>query len=375
MRNVAIKLSRLLFGVVVLLFLNSAYATDNFVKINLPKGVSVEVPKNWVVISQDQLIPLDAMVESGLDLAGIDQESYDLPFGANYYKNGKSIGVISNRYYPDFDLTQYDAEQVTNLEVKEFDAALKENIIESLSAFEISTLSWEGTKKITINGITTFVTEYHQKSLKDAEVFRVRLVRVFAGKRSFILTVSYNENEAFFLEKITDRVISSLQLTGFEKESSDFSLQTSVHTTSTKKINTENSGLQLFVQPLNLVSSLVFFYCLFSIPAQITRRFRLKKQGKAVSPMLLIIRKLLKYWFFTALIFIPFSLIISYLALSEEGLSGADIYVALITKVFIGNIGTTLFFGYVLMKAKKESWSYSTREDKRLEFLEAEAAA
>lgn len=80
--------------------------------------------------------------------------------------------------------------------------------------------------------------------------------------------------------------------------------------------------------------------------------------------MLLIIRKLLKYWFFTALIVIPFSLVISYLALSEGGLSGAEIYVALVTQVFIGNIGTTLLFGYVFMKAKKEGWSYSAREEK-----------
>jgi hypothetical protein len=132
-----------------------------------------------------------------------------------------------------------------------------------------------------------------------------------------------------------------------------------------------NSGLQLFVDFMNLASGLVFFYCLFSIPAQIIRRFRLKRQRKSVSPMLLIIRKLLKYWFFTALLFIPSSLIISYLALSEGGLSGAEIFAVLVTQVFIGNIGTTLLFGYVFMKANKESWSYSVKEETKPESLEA----
>lgn len=99
----------------------------------------------------------------------------------------------------------------------------------------------------------------------------------------------------------------------------------------------------------------------------------MKRQGKAVSPMLLIIRKLLKYWFFTALILIPFSLIISYLALSEGGLSGSEIYAALVTQVFIGNIGTTLLFGYVFMKANKGSWSYSVLEQKGSRPLEAAA--
>ena len=86
--------------------------------------------------------------------------------------------------------------------------------------------------------------------------------------------------------------------------------------------------------------------------------------------MLLIFKKLFKYWFFAALIIIPFSLVISYLALSEGGLSGSEIYVLLVTQVFIGNIGTTLIFGYVFMKANKASWSYSAQEEKNSESLE-----
>lgn len=219
MKNIKTKWLGLLVSIVMLLFLTTAYATDNFVKINLPKGVSVELPKNWVVISKDQRITLDTMVESGLDLAGIDQENSDLPFAANYYKNGKTIGIINNRYYSDLDLTQYDAQQATNQDIKELDTALKENMVKSMGAFGTSILSWEGTKKTTINGITAFVTEYHRKALKGTGAFRVRLVRVFAGKRSFTLTVSYSEEESFFLKTITDRVISSLKLTGINKAS------------------------------------------------------------------------------------------------------------------------------------------------------------
>lgn len=133
------------------------------------------------------------------------------------------------------------------------------------------------------------------------------------------------------------------------------------------------SGLQLFVELMNFASGLIFFYCLFSIPAEIVRRFRLKRQGKVVSPMLLIVRKVLKYWFFTAIVLISFSLVISYLALSELGLPGSEIFVVLMTKVFIGNIGTSLLFGYVLMKANKDSWSYSALEERSPESIDATA--
>lgn len=213
MKNITAKWSGLLIGFLALLLLNSAHATDNFVNIKLPKGVSIELPKNWVVISKDQRITLDTMVESGLDLEGIDQEKSNLPFAANYYKNGKTIGIINNRYYSNLDLTQNDARQATIQDIKELDTALKESMVKSMKVFGMTILSWEGTKKTTINGITAFVTEYHRKALKGTGVFRVRLVRVFAGKKSFTLTVSYSENEAFFLKIITDRIISSLKLT------------------------------------------------------------------------------------------------------------------------------------------------------------------
>jgi hypothetical protein len=215
MKNTTAKWSSLLTVFLALLLLSPAHATGNFVNIKLPKGVSIEVPKNWVVISKDHRITLDTVVESGLDLAGLDQEKSDLSFAANYYKNGQTIGLINNRYYSDLDLTQNDASQATVQDIKELDTALKENMIASMKAFgTLSILSWEGTKKSTINGITVFITEYHRKALIGTGVFRVRLVRVFAGNRSFTLTVSYREDEAFFLKKITDRIISSLRLTG-----------------------------------------------------------------------------------------------------------------------------------------------------------------
>ena len=78
-----------------------AAASDNFAKISLPRGVSIELPKNWVVLSGNQRITLDSAVESGLDLSGIEQEGAEFPFAANYYDDeGNIIGILNIRYYP-----------------------------------------------------------------------------------------------------------------------------------------------------------------------------------------------------------------------------------------------------------------------------------
>ena len=208
----------LLVGVASFLVITSAYATDNFVKVRLHKGVSIELPKNWVVISKDKRITLDTIIKSVLDLTDTNHpENSNYVFAANRYENAKTIGIVNVRYYPDFDLSQSDARQITLQEMNELDAALKENMVKSMKALNdlVSIKSWEGTKKKTNNGITTFVTGYSRnEGIKDTGSFRVRLVRVFAGDRSFTLTVSYDEKNSFLLKTITDRIIESLKLSG-----------------------------------------------------------------------------------------------------------------------------------------------------------------
>lgn len=197
-----------------------ASATDNFARVKLPKGVSIEIPKNWVVLSGNQRITLDSAVESVLDLSGIKQEGSELPFAANYYDDkGNTLGIMNVRYYPQLDLTQADAQSANAQDVRELDAALKESMIPSMKAFNMTVTSWAGTQKSVINGITVFLTEYQRKSLKESGEFRVRLVRVLAADKSFTVTVSYHEAASFLLKPITDRIINSLSLEGVKKVS------------------------------------------------------------------------------------------------------------------------------------------------------------
>lgn len=219
----------------------SAYTTGNFVKIRLPKGVSIDLPRNWVVLSSNQRITLDSAVEAGLDLSRIEQESSNLPFAANYYdNNGRTLGIVNNRYYPNLDLTQHDARQLTRSDLSEFDVALKENMLKSMQASGMSILSWNGTEKVNINGITAFTTEYRRSSLKGSGAFRVRLIRVFASDRSFTLTVSYLESAALLLRPVADRIISSIRLTDID------SLQSENTRTKTKTTNDYSLISQLY---------------------------------------------------------------------------------------------------------------------------------
>jgi len=196
-------------------FLSVASVATNFVTIKLPESVSVDLPKNWVLISNNRRITLDTWVESTFDVKQIPSIDSSFPFAANYYVAGATVGIINARYYPEIETSQKDVQLASSVDIRELDTVLKKNAIRYMKIIGAKITSWEGTEKRTINGITALVTEYHRKSLRNSGVFRVRLVRVFAADRSFTLTVSYQESQAFFLKNITDRIISSLTMTGY----------------------------------------------------------------------------------------------------------------------------------------------------------------
>ncbi|MBT6048897.1 MAG: hypothetical protein HOG49_19035 [Candidatus Scalindua sp.] len=254
----------LVFVVIALFSFTSVNASDNFVKISLPKGVSIELPKDWIVLSEDQRITIDTIAESGLDLAGIEHENLDMPFSANYYKNGKTVGIIQIRYYPNLDLTQNDSRQATLRDINELNTTLKENAVKSLPAIGMSVLSWTGTKKTIINGITAFVTEYHRKGIKGSGAFRVRLIRVYAVDRSFTLIVSYDEEESLPLEIITDRIICSLRLPGIsdtsvdEKQDSVFDINSAVYDDTGESVVTQKVATGFGIGSANLGASQVY---------------------------------------------------------------------------------------------------------------------
>lgn len=208
--TVALRYWLLLF--VFFLCADLAVATSNFLTIHLARGVTVELPKNWVAFSNNQLITLDSVVEARGKLADIPDYPSDLPFAANYYDEQRRTAAMFNiRYYPELMITQADSRAFTATDIKELDDGLRAVVVAPHSGVPL--LSWMGTKKQSINGLIAFVTEYRRKSVVDgAAPFRVRLVRVLSAQRSFTVTISYREDQEIILRPICDYVIQSIRM-------------------------------------------------------------------------------------------------------------------------------------------------------------------
>ncbi len=199
---------------VLILFLFAgtiSIADSNYKTISLPKGVSIDLPINWQVISNNERITLDAYVETLFD--PLDSE---FPFAANYYNDNDEIDALVNiRYYPWEVVTQENVINMFTPDVlRAMDDVVHKGIMLAMPKANLKMLSWNGTKKKLIKDTVALVTEYRRYEGLSKSNARVRLVRVLNGNKSFTLTVSYvdNKKSSFMLKEITNRIIESLSL-------------------------------------------------------------------------------------------------------------------------------------------------------------------
>jgi hypothetical protein len=194
----------------LILFISTlpAWSASNFVRVPLGNGASIEVPKNWVVLSGNRRTTIDAFVEA----KGYRQTESTLSFAANLYDDhGNTAAMVNARFYPDNPITQTEAKRAKSADLKEVDLEIRKAAEAPLKAMGGSVLNWYGSKMQVINGLYVLVHEHQQSTTGGTGVIRVRGVRVWRSPRSFTVTLSYRERDAIMLLPIIDYMTNSLR--------------------------------------------------------------------------------------------------------------------------------------------------------------------
>lgn len=204
------RLAVVVFAFLLLLSLPlGAISASNFIRVPLGKGASIEVPKNWVVLSGNIRTTIDAFVEA----KGYRLTESSLDFAANLYDDrGKTLALVNARFYPDNPITQPQARQLTAADIKGVDAELRRAAEQPLKSMGIKMSNWYGSRMHVINGFHVLVHEHQHSGANDLGVTRVRSLRVWNSPRSFTVTLSYRESEAAMLLPIIDYMTNSLRL-------------------------------------------------------------------------------------------------------------------------------------------------------------------
>lgn len=190
-------------------FSTSVAGASNFVRVALPQGVSLEIPKNWTVYSGNERM----LVDTWLEAKGFAQVDSKAGFIAELYNdNNQRLGALHLRYFPDAPYAQAQVRAFSATDIAALDRVTRESSENASRVMNTKILSWEAARIKTINGIAVLVMSYSRLTPAFGEgTFRVRLVRVYAGPRSFTLTISYLENSALLMTPITDYIIASLR--------------------------------------------------------------------------------------------------------------------------------------------------------------------
>lgn len=202
-----------IFWLVAAGLLNPCFAAEPWVTLPLSRGVSVDMPRNWSLISDSTRITVDASVKARTHTKLAATSEY--PFAANLYDDmGKAIAISNIRYYPKQTFSQADARNANKADVAELNDTLREDFQKNGPKMGLTILRWLGTEKRIINGAVAFVTEYRRAAMgsEAAIPFRVRLVRILNESKSFTFTISYREDQEYLLRPICDHVIASLQI-------------------------------------------------------------------------------------------------------------------------------------------------------------------
>jgi len=212
-------IKRLLIIIFLLLTTTVSVGEGVYVTIHLPKGISFDVPKNWILLSNNEKVDLAAFSEAIVDEEfGPGEEFEALHFAANYYnKEGKTEALVNLRYYPDNQLSQKDVKDESYNLVMGIIDIQNENIMHKvLNKAGLKVIEWKGARKEIIGGLTAIVTEYRRTG-PYGNPGRVRLMMFNNGKDSFHMTVSYDDKKhnSFMLKAITNKIINSLKVDAY----------------------------------------------------------------------------------------------------------------------------------------------------------------
>ena len=196
--------------VLILSFLSIfAYGQTNFIRVPLAKGASIEVPINWVVISQNNRTNIDAYVEAN----GYKLTESNLPFAANLYDdNGKTVALVNSRFYPENPFTQQMVSTLKKEDIAVIDKELRSATEKLLPSMGGKLVKWKSTQLIKTNGL--FVLKHGHIAVipPSADTIHEYRYRVLASPRSFTVTISYKQSYASLIEPIANKMASSIML-------------------------------------------------------------------------------------------------------------------------------------------------------------------
>ena len=183
---------------------------SRFARLKLPLGVSVEIPKNWWLLSGDINTNIETMSEAAMNLSGIE-----LP-------KGKRVNLLRANSMPkttyatiainatDSEMNPNDLKNASEKEISKFAPTAKE-MQEALSSQNMQILDFYRVRREFVGKHPALVIEYKRSGVQGPVI--VQMTRIFLGEKEVSLNLSYRESEGQLWKPIIQYIRKSFTVT------------------------------------------------------------------------------------------------------------------------------------------------------------------
>lgn len=186
-----------------------ADSNSNFAHIKLPRGIELQIPKDWRLLGDDHNRIIQILVEADMDLSGIglpDGQKTNL-IALNSMPRSTYASVRVDSTIPP-SVSPSELALVTTADIREMQNVMRQNIEKKLSLLGGQLIEYFGFRIEKISGHPSIVTEYRRTGLKGP-VF-VQINQIFTSNQEIIINLSYRESEVVLWKDVIGKIRQSI---------------------------------------------------------------------------------------------------------------------------------------------------------------------
>lgn len=196
------------------LFATVALAEDNqFRRLTLPYGISIDIPSHWSVLTQSQKDNIAAAATAAMSNAGVDESGAHkdrlLAVNATPVPSGATVRV--NVTYP-AEFTQADLAKITAEDLKGVEEELREGAQHMGNESPTKIIETQPARVDSINGRLALAVPYVREGFSDGSPWLVTLYQIPIDNKMIQLTLSYRQSDAILWRPIQEHIKRSIQV-------------------------------------------------------------------------------------------------------------------------------------------------------------------
>ena len=188
-----------------------AQSESNFVSVELPRGVQLQLPKGWWLLGDDYNQIIQTSVEAALDLSGVrlqDGQNTNLIAANSMPRSTYAALRVDSTIPASISLGMFST--ITPADVRDLEGEMRRNFQLMLPQQGLQLIEFLGTRIEKISGYPAFVTEYRRTGPKGP--VWVQIIHIVTDNQDIRINLSYRESEVALWKPVIGKIRQSISI-------------------------------------------------------------------------------------------------------------------------------------------------------------------